>query len=576
MKIEDPLYDSPAIGALRHFAPLLLYLGFAVVIGAVVYAVDYVPALRLRDVLKSTVPVVLAVDLMLVLFGLLLCAKDLADAIVSLNGRQWTALLAVVLVAGAVAGFAVPRTHRIYYDEDIYANVGQTIAETGDAAYANYAFFEHEAYNPIWTEYNKEPAGWPFVLSFFFRFFGTDEIYLFVANNLLFVGSLLIVFFITRRLTGGFFPALAAAAVYGLIPHNLIWANTGAVEPSAAFFAAAVVLVTVVFLESGRYRQLFLLSVLIPLACYMRPESMMIFLWAVAAILVFRPKVFARLRSWGGALIAAAFLAPMALHLYAVSGESWGAEGARFARSFAAANLSVNGPYYFNNVEFPAAFAVLALLGLVMGKSKLRLRLLMLFWFALFWSIFLYFYAGSYNYGADERFALLSFAPLSVLAGAGLGRLRDMVVSSVGKTRASVVAIAVTAAFALPFLPQVLTVGQEAWASRLDHHYAHRFAENLPARSVTLTHNPTLFLLWGRGAAQAYAAVAAEETVKDMLRRFPGQVYFYYDYWCNTPSVRNRRLCGEIMARWDLEPVDSATEKNYTYALYRILGKKAP
>jgi hypothetical protein len=119
-------------------------------------------------------------------------------------------------------------------------------------------------------------------------------------------------------------------------------------------------------------------------------------------------------------------------------------------------------------------------------------------------------------------------------------------------------------------------VGQEAWASRLDHHYAHRFAENLPARSVTLTHNPSMFLLWGRGAAQAYAAVAAEETVKDMLRRFPGQVYFHYDYWCNTPSVRNRRLCGEIMARWNLETVDSATEKDYTYALYRILGRKAP
>ncbi len=45
-------------------------------------------------------------------------------------------------------------------------------------------------------------------------------------------------------------------------------------------------------------------------------------------------------------------------------------------------------------------------------------------WFVLFWGIFLFFYAGSYRYGADVRFALLSFMPLAVLAGIGGEALR--------------------------------------------------------------------------------------------------------------------------------------------------------
>jgi hypothetical protein len=50
---------------------------------------------------------------------------------------------------------------------------------------------------------------------------------------------------------------------------------------------------------------------------------------------------------------------------------------------------------------------------------------LILLWFILFYGIFLFFYAGSYKYGADVRFALVSFMPLAVLSGMGADRLRE-------------------------------------------------------------------------------------------------------------------------------------------------------
>jgi hypothetical protein len=574
MNAELTVRRSATSAAFRRILPLVLYAAYAAVLGAVVWTVDYVPAERLRETLKMAVPLVLRANLLLAAAGVALCAKDIVKAFSSLNSRQGLALAGAVAGAVVLVVFVAPRTHRIYYDEDIYGNVGQTIAEADQAAYANYALFQDGAYKPIWTEYNKEPAGWPFLLSLFFTLFGTNEAFLFVANNMLFAGSMLLVFFLARQCTGTFFPAMAAAMVYGLIPHNLVWFNTGAVEPSAAFFGAAVALAAFSAAGTGKNRHLFVLAMLIPLASHMRPESLMIYFWAVVALLFERPRLYRRYRAWGWAFVTLLLLTPVLLHFSAMGGESWGAQGAKFSFSFAAQNLAVNGPYYFNGIEFPTAFSVLALVGLLAGKTTFRRRFLLLFWFALFWSIFLFFYAGSYDYGADERFALMSFAPLAVLAGLGTGRLRDLLASQTGKRPVSVIAGAALVLIAAPFLPQVNDLGEEAWRSHADHRYARQFAEEIPKKSVVLTHIPTMFLLWGNNAIQTYAGVAAEPTVRDLLRRFPGNVYFHYNYWCNTSTVRNRRLCGAILTRYDVELVDRATEGDSLFALYRIKGFK--
>ena len=58
------------------------------------------------------------------------------------NARAW-ALALLVVAAAALVIFAAPQVHRIYYDEDIYANVGQNIALTHQAAMCNYGTFEY-------------------------------------------------------------------------------------------------------------------------------------------------------------------------------------------------------------------------------------------------------------------------------------------------------------------------------------------------------------------------------------------------------------------------------------------------
>ena len=433
--------------------------------------------------------------------------------------------------------------------------------------------------------------------SMVFQLIGTNEFYAFALNNILFTAGLLVIFFITWELTGNFITSFLASMAFILIPHNLIWANTVAAEPSASFLAGITVLTLLIFLRTGNDSHLFLLSALIPLACQMRPESPLIFLWVIVALLLLSPRILVNKKLWSIGLLTTLFLLPHLLHLYAVSGHSWGAEGAKFSLGFFWNNLSTNGFYYLNNRYFPAFLTALGAVGLIFSDHSVKWKGLMFLWFLLFWGIFLFFYAGSYQYGADVRFSLVSFMPLSVLAGMGGGFILEKINSgfriqnkgcrmqdagyrnSVPSTQypascnlhlGSFLIILVMLFSFVQFLPLIRREGQEAWGARYDHKYAREFIEKIPARSIVLTQNPTMFLLWKQNAVQTFAGINNPDLIEQLMEKYQGHVYFHYNYWCNTKSVRNRRLCQAIRERYQLKEVAKASEQDYEYALYQI------
>ena len=129
-------------------------------------------------------------------------------------------------------------------------------------------------------------------------------------------------------------------------------------------------------------------------------------------------------------------------------------------------------------------------------------------WFAVFWGVFLSFYAGSYNYGADVRFSLMSYAPLAVLAGVGMSRLVRAAAVKIGAGPARGIAIASGSLLQFTwYLPWVRSVGEEAWAARADVEFASEVARQLPPNALVLTHNPGMFHVWGANAAQLSIAV---------------------------------------------------------------------
>src|SRR6185436_2523832 len=108
--------------------------------------------------------------------------------------------------------------------------------------------------------------------------------------------------------------------------------------------------------------------------------------------------------------------------MFAVRNEGWGTNDARLSLRYVAANLRVNGRFYLGDPRFPLIFTMLAMFGLEPWRLDPK-RMAIALYFLLFFGIDLLFYAGSYNYGADVRYSLMTYPPLAVLGGLGASRV---------------------------------------------------------------------------------------------------------------------------------------------------------
>ncbi|MEE9165795.1 MAG: glycosyltransferase family 39 protein, partial [Nitrospinota bacterium] len=208
--------------------------------------------------------------------------------------------MVVILIMGLlITVFVVPREHRLYYDEDIYQNIGQNIAYLksrdinsqegywktiknswkrfiGHAAMCNEGKIEYGEYQCFRLEYNKQPNSWPYLISVVFRLVGVNEQASFITNNFIYGLSVLTVFFIGYLLFKDAFTGIYAALIFSLIPELMMWSNTTAVEPGAALFAGLTLLGFLIYLQSRELKSLYLAAVTAAFAAQFRMDSIMI------------------------------------------------------------------------------------------------------------------------------------------------------------------------------------------------------------------------------------------------------------------------------------------------------------
>ncbi len=156
---------------------------------------------------------------------------------------------------------------------------------------------------------------------------------------------------------------------------------------------------------------------------------------------------------------------------YSIRNEGWGTTEARLSLSHVAPNFQVNGRFYAGDERFPVVYTVLALVGLF-GAGHAVSRLTFLLYFLLFFGMGLLFYAGSYNYGADVRYSLMTYPPLAILGGLGAARIAGLArPSPTCAPRVAVIAAGLAFQF-LWYMPVVRATTEEAWAARADVRFA--------------------------------------------------------------------------------------------------------
>lgn len=484
--------------------------------------------------------------------------------------RDRTAAAAISMLALVLAMFVAPRTNRIYYDEHIYQGIAQNMADLHRAQMCNDGQVQSGRLICFRGEYNKEPPGYPYLLSIPFRLFGAGEGSAHAVNAVSTALLSLVVFAIATLLFGEPRAGLFAALSMALIPEHLLWSNTAAAEPTASLFAAVALLAAICHARMPSAASLAWMMAAIVCAVQFRMEiALVVPLAIVTGLMLARHEVWRR-RTLAAGLIAIAAGANHVGHLLAVGDHDWGATGARLSIEHLLPNLAVNGPYYLDSGRFPVLLTLLALVGAL--RQPNRAVLIPLLAFLSFWGVFLFFYAGSYNFGADVRFSLMSNAWLAVLAGRGCFQLAQL--SSAGRLggRASIAAVAALLFVQFTwFLPAVRSIGEEAWAARADVAFAHAVIPKLPKNGIVLTHNPSIFHLNGVNAAQLSLVLSEPDYVANYYtERFAGGVFLHWNAWCGYIDFTQREFCDAALKSFDHEMIAEARERDFRYAFYRL------
>jgi hypothetical protein len=275
-----------------------------------------------------------------------------------------------------------------------------------------------------------------------------------------------------------------------------------------------------------------------------------------------------RPRLWAVGLLAVTLVAVHVGHLFAVRNEGWGTNDARLSFGYVLANLKVNGRYYFGDSRFPLVFTVLAAVGLV-GRAYRQARLSVAVYFLVFFGIFLTFYAGSYNYGADVRYSLMTHPPIAVLGGLGAAAVSAWLRPRVpGLPSTAIVAAGLALQFLL-YTPVVRATTEEAWAARADVNFARSLVPSLKGNAYVLTHNPSMFHVWGVNAGQMSVAVSNPLHLEHLALRYAKGVYLHWNFWCNVPDPVQQRFCSAALSQKPAEIVAEQRERDQAVFLYR-------
>ncbi len=519
----------------------------------------------------------LEVNFFLIILALILNYKYIKNLFEAIPKKQ-TVLLAVISISATLWGLLNPKVHRIYYDEDIYCSIAQCIAHHKRAVMCNEGYYENKELTVIAEEYNKQPAAYPYLLSVIFRIFGTNELYAFIYNNLIYGLMAIVIFLIVYLLFNDIFAGLVASLCYVLIPVNMQWFNTCAVEPSAALFAGLSILTALIYIRNKKLVNLFLCTFITAFALSFRPES---FLIAFAIGLIFLLKDMGVLRR--KELYVCVFLmlilsAGIRVHLSITQHQSWGARGAKFGMEYFAKNFNTNGFFYLNNKMFPLLFTIFAIIGLIFYnfKNTIKEKMILLCWLLPFWGIFLFFYAGTYMFdkGLSLRFSLLSYAPIAIFAGLGISFIKALFEHKIKFITLILTGLVIfNAVWFLPFV-RSQAKGESA-SCQMDHYYAMRFIRLLPENSIIFTHNPNMFLIHKQSALQTSIEALNPGKIETLIPRFRGGVYVHFNYWSGVPYDEGQRYFTEhILNIYNYEIIEEHYFKNYKFGLYKLTDRR--
>lgn len=545
----------------------LPYMIIMAVFGYIIFHFLGSEKVALENVLTYLLPGMLAVSFMIIITLFTKEFRVFFSMFSNVKTKTWI-FLALILLAGLAIRLATPQVHRLYFDEDIYENIGQNILTQQKAVLCNTG-------TPTSCEewiLNKQPNGYPFSLAFSFLLFGVSETVAFGLSIAVSVLSIALIFLLSYILLRNEKIALYAALVFALLPQNIIWATTVTSEPMLVFFILLSLISLFAYISSRKPLILLLSAALISFTIQIRHEAGIFIAVAVLVLALFDKKLLATMKEEKNLIVFIILLlliTPHIIHmLHASKYDNWGSNGEKLSLSYATKNVPDNTAFFFENTRHPLVFTVLALIGGIYCafKNKKALAILLLI-FAAFFGIYGIFYAGSVNYGVSVRYILTVYPVFAILAGAGAYALEKVFSSRMDHSY--ILALALILLSFLPFLGYTTSTWEEAFDARLSHEYALSSIGSFKGCYI-LSHVPSMYLVNGVDSLQTWNAKVNIPEMKKIFNQ-TSCVIFDDGYWCQIEPYKTD-ICTWVKQNYNLTYISSQYVRNNgnTFTFYKV------
>lgn len=554
--------------------PKYFYLvAIAVCLFSVFYAVQAISKSYPNEIVNALIyllPLSLAISFSTIIILSLKNRRLFAERFGKIRKKTWLVLM-VIILAGFLLRAATPQTHRIYFDEDIFENIAQNILNSGRAILCN------TGTPTSCDEYilNKQPNSYSFLLAIAYAIFGVGEAPAFWLNIAIGSVTVFFVFILSYMLFRNERASLYSSLVFALTPLHIIWSATAASEPLMALSVVLTITTFIFYLENRKLSLLMLFGALLVFTMQTRHETLLLTI-PLAILFILKGKPAQSLEKHGkqyliAVLFVAALLIPHFLHLEYASKDSWGSSGEKLSAQYLEYNFSTNSSFFYENTRYPVFFTVIALLGVLYSlKFDKKLSVFLLAWLATFFTVYLFFYAGSYNSGVDAKYSLAVAAQLSIFAGMGF----FFIDKNIGKRLPYAplfIILSIIAAFYF-FIPYITTIWEESFEARQYHDFALRTAEGINSSCYILTHVPSMYIVNGKGSAQNWN-VNSPSKMEEILEK-TGCIVYDEGFWCQIQPYKDE-VCESFHKKYNLTLIDTyAVERSqHVYSLFYVHAK---
>lgn len=505
--------------------PIILIFLFLYII---LYSVEFYLENDIKDTLIYVIPVFLSITFILMILSFVWGLKDLRKLFKKIDRKTWIAFLIIFLIGLSLRTFVAPHTHNIYFDEHVYLNVGQNIANEGKGALTWYGTpekcFEHY--------YIKQPIGYPFFISIVFNLFGTSESNAHYATAVISSLTILTVFFISYLIFENEKISIFSTLIFTLTPISIIWAPTTSSDTVFIFFMALTVFGFLSYFKNSKKSILLFSFLSLAYTIQIRPEGLILLFLILFLFILFEKNLFATINKkhfLAILLIFSILIIPHLLHTNIYREHSWdNQQGEKFEIKYIGENIDDNSFFFFENTRFPVVFTILSIIGLLFGRMWKKKTLLAI-WFIIFFGIYLLFYAGSFNYNIDVRYSLTLYIQLAILGGCGAYVLMGLIKRITKKRSIAFLLMFLVIIFAfIPFYNNIMLYKeQDSYSDALrpaDVFFRQRLSE-IEEDSWVFTELQHIAIVNGRKALKPFYAEDAEVVSK--IFRETDNVYFF-------------------------------------------------